>query len=587
MNSVDAGGTFCDIEISREHFSIRDDGKGFASEVEIEDFFDTFGTPHEVGDATYGRYRMGRGQIMSFGSSVWNTNNFRMTVDLKPQKDQATGKEFSLGYDFEKVATHTKGCHVMVDLYDKLTPSAYDSVLREITDYVKYVNIPVKLNGKIISQDPASLEWDEETPDAYINKKGGGTLDVYNQGVLVCKMSQYIAGVSGVVVSKSALEVNFARNAVQSDCKIWKRILNTLKNGNMDELKRNKPLSESQRDYFARELFSGELTLEELGSNRIITDITNSHHPFSVVDRLSNYNNSVSIAERGDRVAEMAHTRKLAFVVTNEFAERFGARTPKELVSAINDIQVANGEKKTKLVPVDRKSFDSVISSSHEPVAEKELNKAERMALKALRAANQTMYRNGSWTDRRNGTDTFIKGQDHGERKISVGVSDTSLAWTDGTQNIWFERKMLRSIKEGHGGMLKLCNIMLHEYLHNEPSTGTHEHGVEFYGRYHDLTIHTDIIQNSTDELFRTVMKELKDDNKNISQRLTSFEDRVATASDKGIGSFEGFINPEPIVETSEKPNQSEPMMMAAVSVPKIAKPRINKEDENQIAIRF
>src|SRR5690606_17939145 len=99
MNSVDAGATRCDIILDREHFSIEDDGKGFASDQEIEDFFETFGTPHEEGDAKYGRFRMGRGQMMAFGMNVWHTNNYKMVVDLKPQKD-ALGKETALGYDF-------------------------------------------------------------------------------------------------------------------------------------------------------------------------------------------------------------------------------------------------------------------------------------------------------------------------------------------------------------------------------------------------------------------------------------------------------------------------------------------------------
>lgn len=599
MNSVDAGATFCDVTIDRERFSISDDGKGFANDEEITKFFETFGFPHEEGDAKYGRFRMGRGQMMAFGRNEWRTNTYRMLVDLKPQKNEL-GEDYALGYEFQRVNEKAKGCSVTVNLYDKLSPSALDAVIREIGDYVKYVHIPVRLNGKVISVDPKNEKWDEETPDAYIKRKANGTLDVYNQGVLVNKIPNYRHGVSGVVVSKEALEVNFARNDVQSTCPRWKRIVRHLNEETMQQAKRNAPLTDAQRDFFARQLASGETTLSELNESRIVTDITGSHHPFSIFSRLSRFQNNLSIAVRGDRVAEMAHTRRLGFFVTDECAERFGASTAEELKKVIDEIHRAN-KVYGSVRAVERSHYDTLISSSHEPIADKELNKAERLALAALREASKTVHWYGTFHDRNAGRDVFLKGYNHGPRKISVGASETALAWTDGVHNIWFERGTLKYIKNGHKGMMQLASIMLHEYLHNGPSTGTHEHGVEFYNRFHDLAVHTTVISDAADVMFKAVLKEMRKNGAIITQTLSRHEDRITEMEELGIKSEPSLV-PEDEAQLPEEEPAVEERAMAAVEHAPLSKPieediqkaapakkpsRRKIEDENQLPLKF
>lgn len=592
MNSVDAGATRCDVTIDRDGFTIRDDGKGFANDQEIEDFFETFGHPHEEGDARYGRFRMGRGQMMAFGKNTWTTNGYRLEVDLKPQKD-ASGKDWALGYDFHRTADKVKGCHIEVDLYDKLSPSQLDGMLREITDYVKFVDIPVTLNGKVISVDPTKQKWDYETPDAYIKRRDGGTLDVYNQGVLVSKYSSYRFGVSGVVVSKEALEVNFARNDVIASCSRWKRIIKVLNEEALSRAKRA-PLDDAQREMFASQLAAGELTIEELSDARIVTDVTGSHHPVTALTRLkNNYSGQISIAPRGDRVAEMAHTRKLAFVVSSECAARFRCDTPKEFAAMIERVFAANGVRHQPFKAVERAAFDEVISSSHEPVKDGELSKAERLALKALRDANRVLYQQASWYDASYDWDKFQRGRD-GIRKVSVGVSDTALAWTDGVSNIWFDRRQLRKIKEGYDGMIQLAGILLHEYLHNGPDTGTHEHGVEFYERFHDIALRTQTIPLAAAAMMRTVLRELRSEDKHIQSKLTAFEDTATEAADLGLGSYstdadDGFV---PDVSGVEDEAPVKHAAMAADPQPSPAsrpspKRRRKEDDGSQLALGF
>jgi len=539
MNVVDAGGTKCEITIDRKSFSIIDDGKGFKDMSEIENFFETFGYPHDEGDATYGRFRMGRGQIFSFGASEWYSTTFRMRVDLRPMKDEK-GNDFALGYEFSDGNKQVDGCTIRVDLYDQLKPSELDAAIRDIQDYVKFVSIPVTLNGKVISTDPTKEKWDIETDDFWVKKRASGSLDVYNQGVLVQKYNSYRFGVSGLVVSKKPLEVNFARNDVVSSCKIFKKVVKFLNEDSITQ-SRKAPLNDSQRDNFIRRLVAGEISLEDVRDTRLITDVTGSHHKFSVFDDMNRFSNRISIAPRGDRVGEVAHTRKLAFFVTPETAERFGADTPEELLKALKDVAKSNGHLSKfmhKVTAIDKATFLEQISSHHEPVKDSELNKAEKISLKAIRAAYKVLIHYGFVYDRVRGVNEFnASGQSwyHLARRVNVGVSDTADAWTNGTNEIFINRKQLRLVKQGLDGMARISMLLLHEQLHDAPSTGTHEHGVEFYERYHNITMDCDIVGATAREMLKKLLRFMREEDIKLTSVLSASEDLETTAADNGM----------------------------------------------------
>ena len=90
MNSVDAGAGAVILEIAPEGFTCRDDGHGFATHDDVKRYFGRFGTPHREGDATYGRFRLGRGQIMAHARTVWRSQRWQMEVDTRV-----------MGYEYE------------------------------------------------------------------------------------------------------------------------------------------------------------------------------------------------------------------------------------------------------------------------------------------------------------------------------------------------------------------------------------------------------------------------------------------------------------------------------------------------------
>jgi hypothetical protein len=538
MNSVDAGSTKCDVVLKDDRFSIIDDGKGFRDDQEIEEFFETFGTPHVEGDAKYGKFRMGRGQMFAFGRNVWTTGNYRMTVDLKPQKEQV-GKDFSLGYDFEKTKKEVNGCHIDVKLYEKMLPSDYHDAVREVEKFVKYVGIPVTLNGKLVSVNPEDEKWDEITEDAYIRRKSSGGLLIYNLGAFVKEQPAWYNAVSGVVVSKKQLELNFARNDVQNSCKIWKRVDRLLKDQSIERAERATPLTQNEREFYARQLASGEVSAHQLDSTRILTDVTGSHHPFKKLYSVTSF----SVAPIGDRVAEMAHTRKMAFVFSQECAERFGASTPAELKKVFAKILGDKHKVIRLLAPVDAATFNETISSQHETLKDTELNKKQRMALSAIREGAKALHRSGYWFDYHRSSETFfdhVNRRERPARKIMAGVSDTAQGWTNGTSNIWIEREQLKKVNEGMKGFMQLSGLLLHEYIHREADTGTHDHGVDFYECFHDYALDSDILYQSSKAMLKSMLSQLRADQaKGISNVFTTVEDDLVEVSRMGLGDFE------------------------------------------------
>jgi hypothetical protein len=218
MNSVDAKATRCDITVTRDKVTITDDGQGFRSRKEVEDWFEVFGQPHEASEGkTFGTFRIGRGQGFAYGVNRWRTGRFAMTVDFKRDGD---------GYELRDGLKAVPGCTIEIELYEPLSLLQIDEVERSLDLWVRYAQIPVTVNGQTVSKSPATDgSWPDSTDDAYIrldaNKAG---LSVYNLGVHVCELSNYVMGTGGVVVSKQQLQVNFARNDVQSSCPVWRRI---------------------------------------------------------------------------------------------------------------------------------------------------------------------------------------------------------------------------------------------------------------------------------------------------------------------------------------------------------------------------
>ena len=240
MNSVDAGATRIDVEVTEKGFSVIDNGSGFKDLASIESCFGTFGTPHKEGDAVYGKFRIGRSQCMGYASTIWHSNEFKMEVDLNvsPEVD-------SYGYTLLEVEESFKGCKItgvfyepldleVDDFSDNSTISPYNicNPVEALRVMVKYLQVPVYINGKKANLDVDTLLPMAKTKHGsfFLQKESDsrGTLcvNIYNKGVYAFTIDSYC--LTGDIVSLSSLDLNMARNEAKTTCVATRSIKNKL-----------------------------------------------------------------------------------------------------------------------------------------------------------------------------------------------------------------------------------------------------------------------------------------------------------------------------------------------------------------------
>lgn len=501
MNSIDAGATQVIIDVNDDGFTVSDDGAGFESKQTIIDFFGTFGKPHSEGDATYGKYRMGRGQMMSFGANVWRSGAFRMEVDIKNK-----GLDYVLteapSSDF------VNGCEVKVVWYDKIMPSEIDAIHREFKEMAAYAQIPVIYNGKQINKLPQNEKWDLITDEAYIKTRETGGMATYNLGVLVRVYGNHQFGTGGIIVSRKQLQVNFARNEILlNKCETWKAITKTVKSMTVKAITSKKTrITDDERIALGRMLLSGELPPGD--TVREAKLIKNAKGSYSTLDKLLqlaySVGNIISFAEGGNQVAEMIHSRGLAFVIAESTFRNFDANSPDDFFDAIDriaELRVAelNAEnpkyaqynsrpleysKKLRAAYVLFDTLKSQVLDSHTLVDEADLDAKEKAVLSALRGLSYAIPRMAEFNDL--GVEA---------RKLQVGASEVSEAWTDGRAYIAIRRDLLKEVStEGYKGLMRVSGILVHEYLHSSLTTGSHIHDLEFFEQWHDIMLSSEYL---------------------------------------------------------------------------------------------
>jgi hypothetical protein len=465
MNSIDAGASRISVQLDNEGFSLNDDGRGFQSREEILNWFEQFGTPHEEGDAIYGRFRMGRGMLMAFAVNTWRTGVFQMDVDIKGR---------GLDYKLTEKRYAVKGCRVDGKLYESLSQSALDEVVTEFTALVRYAQIPVVLNGRVISKQPELQSWDMVTDDAYIKTTRTGDLMVYNLGVLVRSYPQWHFGCGGVAVTKESLEVNFARNdIITHKCKVWRRISEHLKSINLKKIASKGSLNSEERDFLARQWAFGDVSRAEgipLLELKLFTDAGGRHH--SCRELLAS--SKVSVARDVQaRTGARLHREGKAFVLSEDTLQRFRVDSVESLLQLLE-------EKTGYSITAETVDFEALALGCEETYQvhdDTELTLSEFCALSALKARHEKFYQWFSRSEKCSGL-----------RELKAGSSDVASAWTDGASYVVINRQLLaKAAEKGEAGFFELVVTLVHEYCHDTADLESHSHDQVFYTKHHDL----------------------------------------------------------------------------------------------------
>jgi len=465
MNSIDAGASRVDVTLDTERFTIADNGRGFASEDDIRQWFGRFGTPHEEGDATYGRFRMGRGQLFSYAATVWSSNQFQMTVDLP---------RLGMKYELGRLAQPVKGCRVDGVLHEALSTSELASTLHELRRYVAFTPKPVYVNGTLFGSSPERLKtWTSEDHDAWIRvNPNADELAVYNQGVFVCAMPSWRVGTAGVVVSKRRLEVNFARNDImENQCATWKRIRAKLERATLAKLARAGKLSDNERGFLARHLkVCAADELPELWHAKVLTEPGGKHVPLIALREAR----TLVYSPEASSGACLLHGGS-TFVITDQVINRFGEYSFEGFVERL------------RMMPgVLRPDFD--IQDAKSILAEKGLG--ERVDVQASDLTPRQQAASAALEELNDlvGSRLTAAGRTDGTRKLLIARQKkaTAAAWTDGKTYITFDVRQFKEFEVGLDGVQRLVYTLVHEYMHDTDDSESHDHGEVFFRKFHD-----------------------------------------------------------------------------------------------------
>lgn len=544
MNAVDAGATRCDITLDGLGYQVEDDGAGFQNKQEIEDFFETFGTPHKEGDATYGKFRMGRGQLFAFSKTQWRSSTFSMDVNIKNK---------GLSYDLCCDLPDVPGCTIAGQWYEPVDMGEVIRIRHDLAQLAQWMQITVRVNGKQINKRPEDQTWTTETPDAYIAAKAAGGLAVYNLGALVRIYPAHQFGMSGIIVTKTRLQVNFARNDILlSECQAWKRIRREL-DKMCENLTKKRSLYDYERDAIAQRFVRGEIPFRDVKGVGLIIDVSGKKR--SLLELAAAEKVCLATSHEQWLIGERVMNQGLAFVLRSQTLDRFGVETPGELLALLQrstniqtddaahleQLRAQHSElRKRKNVKGDseyhdtwdqirdidqqirkitgnypyRGKYDHIkvvqlaevavhINDRYELLQKENLSPHQLAFLKALQqtsdhvAKHLSRYRywqlpaderdndpnGGGWAFERQ----YRLAHEVAPRKAILGKSDVATAWTDGETYVAITVEAVNEVLKGDRTLSSLVSIIYHEYCHNETDVGGHEHNPDFYELFHAL----------------------------------------------------------------------------------------------------
>jgi len=505
MNAIEAGGSATHIKLWEEpqmgvenapnkaFLTIKDDGCGIKTQEEIEAHFETFGTPHEESEGkTWAKFRMGRGQMFAFGVNRWRTSQFQMDVDVNVK---------GLTYSLTKKLEEVDGCDIHIELYENPVGGwecrSIDAFQEKVREQIRFVKMPVFFNDQQVSVDPDTLTWDYEDDDGYYLFNDNSTLKIYNLGVFVKSISISHAGVGGIVVSKNQLDVNFARNDIQSTCEVWKRIQQIVQNNKIKKAqKAHVALGVGQRWSLLRDLRDGVEKFNVLSGKRIFRTAQGKWFTWNMFAKDSR---PWTFSEEGDMKADKAMESGTALCFSKRMvremnydgpldkffdwimAEQLRENPSKERYDQNiyqwekSGIQDTLKYKRSNYLIYDKydntsqmglRSLSEMFQEKYSTVPHAKLSKVEKRIVKIL-----------SYLDCWDG------------RRISIGVSTVALAWTDGMSYITFDRNWLKKLNlTSKADILHLFSVGAHEMAHEENTAGTHIHGPEYYERFYEIT---------------------------------------------------------------------------------------------------
>lgn len=441
---------------------IVDNGRGIKTRQELLDHFEKFGTPHEDSEGKiYAQFRMGRGQLFSFGKNTWRTSTFQMDVDIDGR---------GLDYDLQEGLPGVVGCDITVDLYRNPIGAwnlrTVDVLKGQIKKQIEFMPGVITFNGERLNTPVTEFAWTYEDENAYYLFGAGAQLEIYNLGAYVMSMSPTQAGVTGVVVSKNQLKVNFARNDIMSECPVWQGIQEVIKDNRVQKTRQaQRRLDRDERIATLTDLRDGIQTYDQIKTLGLFQTTSGKVLKFADIR-----NNTLlwSFHKSNDMIADKLMQSGQALVIDQAVLSELGySGAPADFFMWL--VRKGNG-------PANH--YD-MVGKLYRPYAD--LRKGLKEEFRIIPDQNLTTFE-------RRLIKVLTNYNMWGGRRILIGTSDSANGWTDGVSYIAINRDFLeRTSLSLYDGAARIAGLLAHEMAHDNDSAGSHVHGEEFYYAFHEI----------------------------------------------------------------------------------------------------
>lgn len=295
------------------------------------------------------------------------------------------------------------------------------------------------------------------------------------------------------VVSKKALDINFARNdIILYNCEIFRQIKKDIEDYVQNNKLKKSKLTKDEKKYFFNQFLTRGLEYHLIRNVKLFTDVFEKD--FSLEDFVKANRVAFSDGKSG-KLAELVHENKAALVFNKDYSYLFGDNNFDAFIKNIWDVydfltdeyeiehpayyllkkdnELLEGQE----IIDDIKNFESIYSVKHEILEHSQLSRKDSILLKAIRRLNDIFYND------------YKRVINCKKRKIVFGNSLASDAWTDGVSYIALNFKFIELSEYGTKFFDYILKLIIHEYCHNEFTISVHPHNEEFYKLYHDITI--------------------------------------------------------------------------------------------------
>lgn len=500
MNAIDGGAKKCIIHIDSMGFCVIDDGAGFGDDPEkaLAKFQALGSRNSEREGATFGRFGLGRTQVIPWGKITWDSGQNRFATDYQSHS----------GFERSRLTEVVDGCKVTGVFYTKLDRFRLAEAREELVKNLEYAEgIEIEINGNVIN-DSRRMEWDEETDLYKVRwlKASPSSQDhishgcrIYNQGVLVSTLPHYRYPMGATVIAKKAIKVNIARNAPDPQCPVWCEIIGRLESKAQEfqrEQYKGKQMTVSLRHALMQLINAGiedfpevieeetPLSVSDLGRVKLLRDCRGRFLHF---EQLRTKPLTV-IPDDQVQIGESLSMLNVAVPVTHEEMRFWGAFDPEQLIDRLQEVaqtcyvlafkRYPPGYWSEFLAPIPFVKAAKLADTSKTIIPNKELSATESAARNALQYASDIMAKRISNHD----------GKTVARRRIVIGECATAEGWTDSASYIAIERRKLPLANQGLPGATALTMLLLHEYTHDDNFPDCDTHGEAFYERYHELT---------------------------------------------------------------------------------------------------